>query len=134
MDDLPYLFQPAMRVMMRVIVFVQMLVGRFPLVGVLMNGTMIVFMLMTTFIVVPRCVDVFALRGLLPELLARQLFFAGGNNIDLDSADAAAVHARDFQTRIHAQSFHSLRQELGRYSGIDQRAKKHVAADPGKTF
>jgi hypothetical protein len=69
-----------------------------------------------------------------PELFPRQLFFSGGNYIKLGSADAAAVNARNIQPRIHAQGFHRPRKDFRRNSGVQQSAKKHVAADAGKAL
>ena len=71
---------------------------------------------------------------LAPELFPRQLFLTGGDHVNLGRADAAAIDARDFQARIHAQRLHGAGEDLWRNSGIDQRAKKHIAADPGEAF
>jgi hypothetical protein len=65
---------------------------------------------------------------------SRQLFFAGGDHIQLGRADAAAVHAGDFQPCVHAQGFDRPGKHFRRNSSIQQGAKKHVAADPGKAF
>ena len=89
--------------------------------GIMMLMAMLVFVLM---------------RGLLfaPEFLAGEFFLPGNDHVNLGRADAAAVDAGDLQTRVHAQGLHCAREQLGRNSGVDQGAEKHVAADPGKTF
>jgi hypothetical protein len=69
-----------------------------------------------------------------PELFPRQLFFAGGNHIQLGGADAAAVDAGDFQPRVHAQGGNRPGKDLRRNSGVQQGAQKHIAADTGKAF
>src|SRR3954468_16226326 len=69
-----------------------------------------------------------------PELFPRQLFFSGGDHIEFCSADAAAVNAGNFQPSVHPQGLHRPGKDLGRNSGVQQGAKKHVAADPGKAL
>jgi hypothetical protein len=77
---------------------------------------------------------VLMLRLLCPELFSRQLFLSGNDHVNFGCADAAPVHAGDFQMRIHAQSPNGALQELRRNSGVHQGAEKHVAADPGEAF
>src|SRR5215831_11831629 len=81
-------------------------------------------------------VVVMVMSGLLgnPELLPGQFLLAGGDYIDLGGADTAASDSGDFQPGIHPERRHRPREEVGRNSGVDQRAKKHVATDPGKAF
>ena len=69
-----------------------------------------------------------------PEFFARQLFFAGGDHVNFGRADAAAVHTGNLQASIHAQGLHGPGEDFAGNSGIDQRAKKHVAADSGETL
>src|SRR5436190_21646533 len=71
---------------------------------------------------------------LFPEFFAWKLFFSGGNHIQFYRTDAAALHPRNLQAGIHAQCLHGLCEDLRRYSGIQQRAQKHVAADPGEAL
>jgi hypothetical protein len=56
---------------------------------------------------VPECLMRMGLRSLLlPEGLPGQLLFSGRDHVYLHSADAAALDAGDFQSRVHAQGFH----------------------------
>ena len=73
-------------------------------------------------------------RFFFPELFPRQLFFAGGDYIKLGGADAAAIDTRDFQPRVHAQGCNRPGEDLGRNSGVEQGAQKHIAADTGKAL
>src|SRR5215472_7276200 len=57
-----------------------------------------------------------------PKFLARQLFFAGSDHVDLGGADAAAIDPRNLQTRIYAQGLDRAGEELGRNSGVKQGA------------
>src|SRR5689334_14754165 len=84
-----------------------------------------VFML----VAVRRC-----FRFLFPELFARQLFFTGGDHVQLGSTDAAAVYAGYFQAGIHAQGLHCPGKELRGNSGVQQGAQKHIAADTGEAL
>jgi hypothetical protein len=128
-DDLANLLQPAMRVLMR------MRVRRTLLVRFRLTVRVRVMLLIP---VAMRLMPVLLLRSsiLFPEFLPRQLFFAGSDHVDFCGADAAAIHARDLQPGIMAKpkGGDGLRQELWRYSGIDQGAKKHIAADPGEAL
>src|SRR5215813_10596206 len=79
-------------------------------------------------------VTVLMLRLFLPKFFPWQLFLSGNDHINFGRADAATVHAGDFQARVYGESFDGLLQQLRRNSGVHQRAEKHVAADPGETF
>src|SRR6185312_12294197 len=69
-----------------------------------------------------------------PEFLSWQLFLSRRNHIYFGSADPAPVHPAYLQTSIHTQGLYRPNEKLGRNSGINQRAHKHVAADPGEAF
>jgi len=100
------------------------------------TGMMIVAMRRRMFMVMVMLMRVFMLMTslLLPKFLPGQFFFAGRDYINLCGADAAAIYARDFQVGIHAKSHDRPPEQFRRNSGVDQRAKKHVATDPGKAF
>lgn len=53
-------------------------------------------------------------------------------NVDLGAGDAAALNLACFQTRADAKRRSGLLQDFERYTGIDQGAEEHVAADAGK--
>src|SRR5579859_120781 len=97
-DDLANLFQPAMRVLMSVVVRVTMLM----LVMMLMRMAVFVFMFMSVFMIVRMRMSMavffrlmMAVAGgvifFLKEFLAWQLFFTRSHNVHFDAADAAAV-------------------------------------------
>ena len=54
------------------------------------------------------------------------------NYIDFDSADAAAVHARNFKTCSDVEGFDCLLKDSGRNSGVNKSAEKHIAANAGE--
>ena len=110
---------------MGVIVVVRMPVR---IVFMVMGMAMLVIVLMRLGIRM-RC-----FRFLRPEFFPRQLLFAGSDHVELGCTDAAAVHARNLQARIHAQGFDGAGKDLRRNSGVQQGAQEHIAADSGKAF
>src|SRR5579864_6494536 len=62
------------------------------------------------------------------------IFFAVDDDVGLACADAAAVHAREFQACTEVQSSDCLLKNRLWNSSIHQSAKKHVAADAGKAI
>lgn len=71
---------------------------------------------------------------LLPEHLARQFLLTVYQNVYLGCCNSAAVHAREFQACSYVQRRYRFLEEVPWYSGVDQSAEKHVAADPGETI
>src|SRR5690348_13607440 len=69
-----------------------------------------------------------------PELFPREFLLVGSDYVHLGRADSAPVHARTLKLRINAEGLYRPDEELRRHSGVNKGAKKHVAADPGKTF
>src|SRR5215831_8604875 len=69
---------------------------------------------------------------LLPELFSRHIFFAMRPHIGLDGSNPIADDSRDLESRADIECRDSVFQQRRRHSGVDQRAKEHVAADPGK--
>jgi hypothetical protein len=151
-NDLADFFQPSMRMGMVVLVIplvgvamrrirtVLMRMGvtmRFSMrMGVPVSMRMSVRLLVAAWIYMKMLVLTFlrSARLLRPKLLARQLLFSSGDHIHLGRANAAPVHAGDLEPRVHPESLDRLAEELRRNSGVDQRAEKHVAADPGEAF
>jgi len=75
-----------------------------------------------------------SLRLLFPEFFPGQLFFTGGDHIQLGGADAAAVHPGNLQAGVDAQGRDRPGEYLRRNSGVQQGAQEHIAADSGKAF
>ena len=117
-DDVPNFLQPAMMMFVLVIVVMALM-----LMTVLVAVVMVVLMLMTMLIGL-----------LLPEFLAWKLFFSGGNHVKFHGTDAAALHAGDLQAGIYPERLHSAGEHLGLYSGVQQCAQEHVAADTGEAL
>jgi len=69
---------------------------------------------------------------LVEELFPGQIFLAVDNHIDLGCGDSVAVHATDIQRGSDVQAANRFQQQLRRDPGRDERAQKHVAADPRK--
>src|SRR6185437_7680882 len=69
-----------------------------------------------------------------PEFFSRQVLFPAVDDIHLGGADSAPVHAPDLKMRIQPKSINGPHKDLGRNSGVHQRAQKHIAADPGKAL
>jgi len=69
---------------------------------------------------------------LVEELFPGQILLAVDNHIDLGRGDSVAVHATDIQRGSDVQAANRFQQQLRRDPGRDERAQKHVAADPRK--
>jgi len=67
------------------------------------------------------------------QTLPRQLFFTGGDHIKLWWTDAAAVHAGNFQTRVHAQGGYVWVKTSDGTPASSRAPRKHIAADTGKS-
>src|SRR6185437_2099484 len=100
----------AMRVRMRVVMLVRVSVRAFMATGMRMHSL------------------------LSPEFFSRQVLFPAVDDIHLGGADSAPVHAPDLKMRIQPKSINGPHKDLGRNSGVHQRAQKHIAADPGKAL
>jgi hypothetical protein len=119
-----------------------MLMGKPMLARVILRMPMVmrmfVIMLLSMFVIMRMFVAarmlVRVLRLLLPELFPGQFLLARCNHVHFRRADPAAVHPGDFQPRVHAQRFHRAGEYFRHNSGVNQRAKKHVAADSGEAF
>src|SRR5882724_13390055 len=136
-NDLADFFQPAMRMRMARLMFMRVLVGvAVPVrVGVGIRRAMAMLVIVAARLLLRMGMAMFCgFRFLFPELFPRQLFFTGGDHIKLGGTDAAAVHAGNFQTRVHAQGGYGLGEDLRRNSGVKQGAQKHIAADTGKAL
>jgi hypothetical protein len=108
---------------MRVRVLMLVLMSVFPRMSMFMPG--LGFGLMFVLVVVSVIV-------LVEELFPWQIFLAIDNHIGLGRGDSIAVHAADFQRGSNVQAANRFQQQLRRYPGRDERAQKHVAADPRK--
>src|SRR5580698_177975 len=67
-------------------------------------------------------------------LFPRRIFLALRVNIDLDCADAAAVHPRNLEARPNVQRRDGFFQQSCGHTCVHQRTQKHVAANAGKTL
>lgn len=65
-------------------------------------------------------------------LLSRGFCLALDDHVDFGRAEAAAIHARDFESRTDVQGLNCSLKKFGWNSSIDKRPKKHVTADSGK--
>src|SRR6266700_5718837 len=128
-DDLADFLQPPMRVMLRMLVAVRVVMAMTVVVAVLFF-----LVLMVRVAVLAVTVVGMAVPGARGALLPRQFLFPGGDHVHFGSADAAAINARDLQTRIHTQGLHSPGEKLRRNASVHQGAKKHVATDAGKAL
>src|ERR1700743_1355360 len=124
-----------MRVMLRVIMgVIMMCIVMMCMIAMRMvMGGMLVFRRFMRMLMLMAGVQLllFALR---PEFLTGHVFFVADPDIDFGRRNSAADYTRNLQLRAHAKRRDGLFQQLGRNSGIDQGAEKHIAADAGKAF
>jgi hypothetical protein len=95
---------------------------------------MMVVLMVRVAVVVVVLMFVRLLAPFRPEFFPGQVLLAGGDYVYFGGTDAAAQHPGDLQPGIYAERFHCLPEQFERNSGIHQRAKKHIAADAGKTL
>jgi hypothetical protein len=62
------------------------------------------------------------------------VFLTTDDDVRLGSGNAAAHHARDFESGPDVQGCDRLFKEARGHSGIQKRAQKHVAADTAETI
>jgi hypothetical protein len=67
-------------------------------------------------------------------MFARILGLAVHQHVNFGRADAAAVHASNFECCADIQGFDGPLKKLAWNSSVDQRAKKHVTADAGEAI
>lgn len=67
------------------------------------------------------------------NFLAWDVFLSVDEDIDFRRGDAAAIDTRDLEFRAELESANGFAQQVGRHSGVDERAEKHVAADSAET-
>jgi hypothetical protein len=126
-NNLADLFQPAVRMLMpvRVLMSVAVLMG----VAVLMVVLMSMFERMSMLVLM-----IVLIFPLLQELFPGQIFLAIDQHVNLGRGDSVAVHVTDVQRGSDVQAANRFQQQLCRNSGRDERAQKHVAADPRKAI
>ena len=73
-------------------------------------------------------------RFLLPEDLAREVFFSVGVDVDFSGGDAVAGDAGNFQFCAEVEGCDGFFEERGGDTGVEESAEKHVSADAGKTI
>jgi hypothetical protein len=71
---------------------------------------------------------------LCPELFARKIFLAIHDHVDFGCGDSVAQNLREFQFGTDVQGADGVAQQVGRDSGIDKGAEKHVATDPAEAI
>ncbi len=69
-----------------------------------------------------------------PVLLPRHILFAIDPHVNLGRRDPAPHHLGYFELRADSERRDGFFQQSGRYPGIHQGAKEHIAADAGKAF
>ena len=69
-----------------------------------------------------------------PVLFPRQVFLTSDPYIDFGGRNPAAQDARNLQLCSHPERRDGTFKRLRRDSGVDQSAKKHIAADARKTL
>ena len=128
-NDLPDLLQPSlmgmgmpMTVLMLFMRVLMLIVMR---MAMSFTGVVLVFVSVIMMVVV---------TVLLQKFFARKLLLPANQDIELNRADAAALHPRYFQAGLHAQCRYRPGEQLRRHAGIQQRAQKHIAADPGEAL
>jgi hypothetical protein len=87
---------------------------------------------LTTLLVTPNPWPLIPAFLLLPKFLARHVFLAVHDDVELGSRDASAIDARDLQRGPDVEVGDGLLQDRKRNSGVEQGAKKHVATDSGE--
>ena len=102
--------------------------------GVLVNGILMmsVRVVMRVFVAVLMLVRVLVWVGHSCPTGSRQIALSVDDYVHFSCCNAAAVHARNVQLRANIKSYDGPYKNFRRNSGIDQSAKKHVAADSGK--
>ena len=96
-------------------------------------GNLIVMMFVRVRVRIRMFVSVLALMMRVVRIvLVRGFLLAVYDYINLGCTDAAAIYTLDFEGCTNVQGINCLPKKIGGNSGVDERAEKHVAADPGK--